>query len=216
MIRRRINGTVTLKMHGPIKVSELYAITESVLKFKGFAMSRRDNLVTIVPAVDALTIDPTLKTNGEAVQPGDVVVTTVYNLKYINAQSAMGLLTNMKLGTSINPVVETNTLIVTDYAYRMDRIDKLMAMVDQPGAPKQFKFRQLKYTMASVLVPKIQAIAQQIGTETMNVQTGAAVATPAQGRRICASPRPMPQPQPGQPASSRRYILIMTNAPTAC
>jgi type II secretory pathway component GspD/PulD (secretin) len=199
----RINGTVTLKLHGPITVSELYTITESVLKFKGFAMSRRDNLVTIVPAVDALSIDPTLKTNGEPVKPGDVVVTTVYNLKYINAQSAMGLLTNMKMGTSISPVVETNTLIVTDYAYRIERIDKLLAMVDQPGTPKEFKFRQLKYTMANTLVPKIQAIAQQVGTEALNVQTGAP--TPPT-RTYGRSPRPVPQAQPGQQQQPGVYL----------
>jgi general secretion pathway protein D len=205
----KINGTVTLKIRdNRIKVSELYALTESVLKFKGFVMSRRDNLVTIVPAADALTIDPTMKSAGEKVKPGDVVVTTVYNLKYMSAQSAQALLTGLKLGTSINPVTETNTLIVTDYAYRMDRIDKLIALVDQPGAPKQFKFRQLKYTTASSLVPKIQSIAQQIGTETINVQTGQTSMPGRQGMRSRPQPA-MPQPpQPGAAQSNQPTIFL--------
>lgn len=196
----KINGTVTLKIReNRIKVSELYALTESVLKFKGFVMSRRDDLVTIVPAAEALNIDPAIKGSGEQTKPGDVIVTTVYNLKYMTVQSAQTLLTNMKLGASLNPVTETNTLIVTDYAYRMDRIDKLIAMVDQPGAPRQFKFRQLKYTLASALVPKIQSVAQQIGTETMNIQTGTGGGS---GRPGAARPSPRPMPQPGQPAAA--------------
>jgi general secretion pathway protein D len=197
----KVNGTVTLKLRGPINVSELYAVTESVLKFKGFAMSRRDNLVTIVPAGEALNIDPTLKTNGEKVKPGDVVVTTVYNLKYISAQSANLLLVNMRLGTSINPVAESNTLIITDYAYRMDRIEKLLDMVDQPGPTRLFRFRQLKYTLASALVPKIQAVAQQLGG-TMNVQVGV-TAPPARGpvRAPFRPPTPSPAAAPtGQPS----------------
>jgi general secretion pathway protein D len=198
----RVNGTVTLKIRGPIKVSELYTVTESVLKFKGFAMSRRDNLVTIVPVADAPAIDPTIVTNGEKLKPGDIVVTAAYNLKYVNVQSAMGLLTNMKMGTSLYPVAESNTLIVTDYAYRIERIDKLIEMIDQPGAPKLFKFRDLKYTLASALVPKIQAIAQQIGSETINVQVGAAAAAPTRpGYRTPT--RPGIRPQPVQPAAGQ-------------
>ncbi|MDO8310794.1 MAG: secretin N-terminal domain-containing protein, partial [Sideroxyarcus sp.] len=100
----------------------------------------------------------------------------------------------------LNPVVETNTLIVTDYAYRSDRIDKLIAMIDQPGAPRQFKFRQLKYTLASALVPKIQAIAQQIGTETLSIQTGQPAATARPGMR--GQPRSQPQPQASQSGQS--------------
>ena len=196
----KINGTVTLKIRdNRIKVSELYALTESVMKFKGFAMSRRGNLVTIVPIAEAVGNDPAIRVGGEQAKPGDVVVTTVYNLKYMNVQSATTLLTSMKLGASLNPVMETNTLIVTDYAYRMDRIDKLIAMVDQPGAPKLFKFRQLKYTLASALVPKIQSIAQQIGTESMSVQTGTSGGTARPGT---ARPSPRPAVAPGQPPAA--------------
>ena len=203
----KINGTVTLKIRdNRIKVSELYALTESVLKFKGFAMSRRGNLVTIVPIAEAIGNDPAIRAGGEQAQPGDVVVTTVYNLKYMNVQSALTLLTNMKLGASLNPVTETNTLIVTDYAYRMDRIDKLIAMVDQPGAPKQFKFRQLKYTLASTLVPKIQSIAQQIGTETINIQTGQPSMPGRSGTR--AAPRPQPVGPGAAPSSNQPTIFL--------
>jgi len=36
----------------------------------------------------------------------------------------------------------------------MTRIEELLQMIDKPGEPKQFRFRQLKYTMAKTLAPK--------------------------------------------------------------
>ena len=57
--------SVSLRLHGKlqgdIRVKDLYPLLESVLKFKGFAMTRhKDNLVTIVPMAEALQADPTL------------------------------------------------------------------------------------------------------------------------------------------------------------
>jgi hypothetical protein len=37
----KVTGAVTLKLRGPIKVKELYPLVESVLKFKGFVMTRK-------------------------------------------------------------------------------------------------------------------------------------------------------------------------------
>jgi general secretion pathway protein D len=186
-----VRGEVALKLQGPIKVKDLYPLLESVLKFRGFVMTRKGNLVTIVPAADALNIDPTLQPEGQ-IQLGDIVITRVFNLKYIDATSAQNLLTNMKLGANITPILETGTLIVTEYAYRMARVEELLEMVDQPGTPKEFRFRQLKYTMAATLAPKIKTLAEQIGTVSVTI----AAPTPEQPpvRRIRGRPAPTPAP----------------------
>jgi len=44
-----LKGEVTLVLQGPIKIKELYPLAESVLRFKGYVMTRRGNLITIVP-----------------------------------------------------------------------------------------------------------------------------------------------------------------------
>ncbi|MBN1393356.1 MAG: hypothetical protein JW947_11225 [Sedimentisphaerales bacterium] len=188
----QVRGEVALKLQGPIKVKDLYPLLESVLKFRGFAMTRKGNLVTIVPAADALGIDPVFHPEGGEVQLGDIIITRVFNLKYIDATSAQNLLTNMKLGANITPIPETGTLIVTEYAYRMERVEELLEMVDQPGTPKEFRFRQLKYTMAATLAPKIKTLAEQIGTVSVTI----AASTPEQQpvRRIRGRPAPAPTP----------------------
>ena len=173
----KVKGDVTLKLQGklrgPIKVKDLYPLLESVLKFKGFVMARKGNLVTIVPVAEALAIDPALQTDQGRVELGDVIITRVFNLKHISAANAKNLLDGMKLGLNINTSASAmGKLIVTGYAYRMARIEELLRMIDKPGEPRQFRFRQLKYTMAKTLTPKIKTLAEQLGT--VSVAIGAA------------------------------------------
>ncbi len=130
--------SVSLRLHGKlqgqVRVKDLYALLESVLKFKGLAMtSHRAGLVTIVPVTDALDVDPALVgPDGAAMTVGDMVVTRVFSLRYVNTSSAMNLLNNLKLSVSASPIEETGTLIVTCYAYRMARIEQLLDLVDPP------------------------------------------------------------------------------------
>ena len=167
----KIRGqTVSLKLHGKlqgeIRVKDLYPLLESVLKFKGFAMTcHKDNLVTIVPADDALRVDPTLlDANDTSLGAGDMVVTRVFDLQYVSPASAMNLLDGMKLSVAASPIEETGTLIVTCYAHRMERIGRLLQMVDRPGRPREFRFRQLKYTMADTLTKKVEVLVAQLQT----------------------------------------------------
>ncbi|HUW20456.1 MAG TPA: secretin N-terminal domain-containing protein [Sedimentisphaerales bacterium] len=52
----QVKGNVALRINGElrgcIKAKELYAMTESVLQFHGYAMTRKGNLVTVRPIVD--------------------------------------------------------------------------------------------------------------------------------------------------------------------
>ncbi|MFH1615087.1 MAG: secretin N-terminal domain-containing protein [Planctomycetota bacterium] len=198
---------VTLRIQDKIKLKELYGVLESVLKFSNLSMSRRGNLVTIVPSEQILDVDPVLITDGQAPAVGDVIVTRVFRLRFIDPSSAETLLKNMKLGASFQTVSETGTLIVTDYAFRMERMARLLELVDQPGEPREFKFRQLKYTLASVLAPKIMSLAEQMGTISITVaeKPAAAPQPPARGRRRPA-PAPAPKAKPEEGARGGVYL----------
>jgi type II secretory pathway component GspD/PulD (secretin) len=206
----QVRGEVSLKLQGPIKVKDLYPLLESVLKFRGFVMTRKGNLVTIVPAADALGIDPALQPEAAGgVQLGDIVITRVFRLNYIDTASAQNLLTNMRLGANISPIPETGTLIITEYAYRMARVEELLEMVDQPGAPKQFKFRQLKYTMAATLAPKIKTLAEQLGTVSVTIAAPSAAQTPV--RRVRRG-QPVPQPVAPPTATAAAKTAVYLDA----
>jgi general secretion pathway protein D len=170
------------KFRGPIKVKDLYPLLEDVLKFKNLAMTRgKGNLVTIAPVANALDIDPALlETQEDKIERGDGIVQRVFKLEHIDTITAQNLLTGMKLTTSITAIPETKTLILTGYSHRMARIQALLNIVDRPGEPRKFRFRQLQYTMAETLAPKLQSLAEQLGTLSITIaETSAPDTTPA-------------------------------------
>ncbi|MGD1042423.1 MAG: secretin N-terminal domain-containing protein [Sedimentisphaerales bacterium] len=192
---KKVKGMeVNLKVQGPIKVRELYPLVESVLRFTGLAMTRKGNLVTIVPIADTLDIDPALiESDSGQVKAGDVIVTRIFQLNYIDTASAKALLEGMKIG-AVTEIAARGALIVTGYAYRMNRVEQLLEVIDKPGTPKQFKFRQLKYTMASTLAPKVKALVEQLGDMSIAISSTPTAATSQPPRRV-----PVRQPTPAQP-----------------
>jgi type II secretory pathway component GspD/PulD (secretin) len=204
-----VTGEVTLKLsgklRGPIKVKELYPLLEVVLKYKNFAMTRHGNLVVIVPLNEVLNYDPVLvEADRGRVLTGDVLVTRPFKLKYIDTASAQNLLQGLQLGaTPIAPIEDARMIIVTDYAYRMPRIERVLELIDKPGEPKKFRFRQLKYTMAQNLVQKVKALAEQL--QNLPITVGA-LQTAAAGQMIPSIPgRPTPvAPVPRPPVPTGR------------
>ncbi|MFC1781091.1 secretin N-terminal domain-containing protein [Planctomycetota bacterium] len=158
-------------LQGPITITDLYQLLEYVLKFKGFVMTRgRGNLVTIVPEANALNIDPILvDPDNPQIATGDVVVMTVFELQNIDTTSAENFLDRMNLALRVEQITQTQTLIVTAYAHRIQRIRELLDIVDKPGKPRQIRFRKLQYTMAESLTPKLQTLAERLGTVSIKI-----------------------------------------------
>jgi type II secretory pathway component GspD/PulD (secretin) len=160
--------TVTLKLHGKlqgkVRVKDLYSLLETVLKFKGLAMTRQGgNLVSIVPAADALQADPGLvDPNGSPLSAGDVVVTRIFELEYADTASVTNLLQNMKQAVAVSAIEDSQTLFVTCYSQCMDRIERLVSLIDRPGRPREFRFRQLRFTMARTLAEKVRTLAVEL------------------------------------------------------
>jgi type II secretory pathway component GspD/PulD (secretin) len=178
------NEMVTLKLdgkrRGEIRVKELYSLLESVLNFKGYVMTRREgNLVAIAPVLDALQVDPPLvDPNDRMLEAGNIVVTRMYQLKHVDTLSAVNLLENMKLTVAVSAVHETQTLIITCYAYRMNRIESLLAVIDRPGRFRKVRFRELQYITANMLAEKVRALAAEL--ETAGVAIALTPQTPSQ------------------------------------
>lgn len=205
-----VEGEVTFKLHGKLrgamKVKDLYPLLESVLKFKGFVMTRKGNLVLVAPQDQALAIDPVLVEPQQVrIERGDVVVTRLFELEHISTATATEFLEDMKLSLAVSSIAETGTLIVTGYTYRMARIERLLEMVDKPGRPKKFRSRQLRYTMAQTLAPKLQTLSEQLGTVSITI----AAATPT------TPTVPTKRPNETQAQYRRRVILAQQAAKRA-
>ncbi len=171
-----VQGDITLRLQGelkgPLKVKHLYPLLEYALKSKNLVMTRKDNLVLIVPESKVMDVDPELMTQGGLVEYGDVVLTRIFNLRYISTETAENLLDQMKLQIQVTPIPETKTLIVTAYAFRLPRIERLLELVDKEGDPKEFRYRQLKYTLAKNMADKVKGLSEQLSSVDISVSEG--------------------------------------------
>jgi type II secretory pathway component GspD/PulD (secretin) len=170
-IQGNVNISLMLKggQRGKVKISELYPLLESVLRFKNFAMTRKGDFVQIVPMDEVMRIDPQLKTHGGVIEQGDAIITRIFRLEHITPDSAENLLSQMKLSEDIVKIDETKTLIVTAFAFRIPRIETVLELADTPGEPKRFRYRQLQYTMAKSLKEKIKALAEQLDSVDVSI-----------------------------------------------
>ena len=173
---------VKLKVQGKITVGETYKLLESVLRQKGFVMTRRGRLVTIIKTVDANQAaklgDTVIREPDDPIPPGTLIVRTKFTLHHISTTSAKSMLMQLQLGlqNGFQEIPETNTLIVTDYTYRMDQIRQVLDMIDVPGEKKEYKLRTLKYMKPSEMVPKLEKLAGQLQDVSLQISTPAAAA----------------------------------------
>ncbi|MCF7973366.1 MAG: hypothetical protein K9N55_06095 [Phycisphaerae bacterium] len=162
------DDSITLKLHGQlqgkVRVQDLYALLQTVLKFKNLAMVRKDeHLIAVVPVAEVLDTDPALiDPEGGKVQAGDLVVTRLFALQHVGATSAKALLESMKLSLAISVIEQTQTLFVTCYTHRLDRVEQLIQLIDRPGEARFFRIRVLRYTSVESLTQQIQALAGQL------------------------------------------------------
>ncbi len=210
----QVRGEVMLKIHdGKIKVRDCYALLESVLRYKGFVMTRRGNLVTILPVAQMPQFgDPKLRKEDEPIERGDVIISSVFELKHINVNNANNILRQMNLGVANPPpilIAETNTMIITDYAYRMDKIAEVLRLIDVPGTPKRFTHRQLQYMQAGELIPRLQKLAAQLQNLNITVGTSTASAVPT-ARPVVVPGQPVQPGQPGQPVQPQPVPQAVT------
>lgn len=83
-------------------------------------------------------------------------------------------------------IAEMKTIIVTCYAYRMERIEQLLDLVDKPGEGRRYRLRSLKYVMATRLIRKVAELAKELQIVPVTI-------VPTGGR---------PSVQPGLPSQS--------------
>ncbi len=163
-----VKGEVSLKLNGElrgkIKVKDLYGLLEQTLRNNNLVTTRhKGNIVTIVPASNAVAADPPFPDGPmPAEDDGNTIIQRKFDLKHIDTAAAKNLLESMKVTLDATAIPEKHMLIVTAYRYRIERIERLLQIVDQPGEPKKFGFKQLRYTMAKTLTEKVKAMAEQM------------------------------------------------------
>ncbi len=177
-----LTGTVSLRAPKEVSVTALQSILESILEFKGWALSPSpEGFVKVVSASVAGTKPtPFYGPNETAKLPDrDVIVTQVVALKNTDAATVMNSLqgimsgvaapraaqpgrpaaggAGLAAGSRIFAVPGQRMLVLTDYAPNVARMLKMIEVLDVTADQPPLKLIPLKYIRADEYAPKITA-----------------------------------------------------------
>ncbi|MGE4110906.1 MAG: type II secretion system secretin GspD [Burkholderiales bacterium] len=131
----RVKGTVNIVSSRPISKALVYDVFLSALRLQGYAAVEDRGLIKIVPEADAKLHTGRLVTPDRRPRAsGDVIQTQVFTLRHESAAQLVPVLRPLIApNNSITASVGTNTLVITDYAGNLERIERIIQAIDQPG-----------------------------------------------------------------------------------
>ena len=130
----RVKGTVNIVSAKPMSRALVYQVFLSAIRLQGFAVVEERGMVMIVPEADAkVHRSPTLGPQERPRAGGDTIQTQVFKLQHESAAQIVAVLRPLITpNNSITAYQNNNTLVVTDYASNLQRIDKIIASIDRP------------------------------------------------------------------------------------
>jgi general secretion pathway protein D len=131
----RVKGTINIVSAKPMSRALVYEVFLSALRLQGFTAVEERGRVAIVPEIDA-KLHQSLAA-GAPEKPraaGDTIQTQVFKLQYESAAQLVPVLRPLiASNNTIAAYQNNNTLVITDYASNLARIEKIIESIDQPS-----------------------------------------------------------------------------------
>jgi len=179
----RVKGTINIVSAKPMSRALVYEVFLSAMRLQGFTAVEERGRVAIVPEIDAkLHQSVTLGPQDKQRPAGDTVQTQVFKLQYESATQMVPVLRPLiASNNTITAYQNNNTLVITDYASNLARIEKIIESIDQPSGSDPIII-PLHYASALDVAQTIN----RLFTETAQAQ---ATADPMQRFTVAADAR---------------------------
>lgn len=149
----KVKGNVNVVSAAPMPRSLVYPTLVAALRLQGFAAVDDGKVVRIVPEADARQQSVALGANSG---PGDAITTRMFQLKFEAAQAvAAAIKPLLNNAATVVAYANNNTLVVTDYAQNLKRLEMVLGAIDVPGMGLPTMV-PLSYATAAELAPIIQ------------------------------------------------------------
>lgn len=134
IIDPRVKGTVIITSARPVPRDQVYPILLSALRMQGFSAIEGRGVVKIVPEAEAKQ-NYSVTRGKQLNESGDRIITQVYPLQHESAAQLMPVLRPL-IGpnNAIAVLPSSNTLVITDYADNVRRLNAIIEAADQPSA----------------------------------------------------------------------------------
>lgn len=129
----KVKGSITLNSQQALSQNEIIEHLATALRLNGFALVETPNGYRVVTGADAkLQSTQTFTSKNNVV--GDQIITRVIKLNYESAPNVVTLLRPLvSPNNTINALPGNNSILITDYASNINRLEKIIQSVDSPS-----------------------------------------------------------------------------------
>jgi general secretion pathway protein D len=150
LVDPKVQGVINLISNKPLTKLKAIDAFSTALRTSGYALVDVNGVYRVVPQADAKLISNSVAT-GVSKEAGDQIITRVFRLNYESANSLLPVLRPLVSPTNtINAYPGNNTIVITDYASNIQRIAKLIEVIDQPTS-SDVQSIKLQYAIATDL-----------------------------------------------------------------
>jgi len=185
VVDESVRGKVSVIAPTKVTPEQAYKIFESVLQVKGFTTVKAGAVIKVVPSRDVRESAELTQSQQPGETRGDEYVTRMVKLKNIDASSLVSVIQPMiSRDGLVAAFPETNTLIITDDGWNIDRLLQIIGSLDAEGIQQDVAVMPLKLAYADQVATEIQTIMNERGVAggTGSPRPGFASAAPsAQG-----------------------------------
>ena len=150
----RVKGTMTLVTERPVTPAAAWSQFLATLRLQGFTVVESAGLYKVVPEADAKLQSDSVTTSTPGVAGGQIV-TQIFRLNYETANNLVPVLRPLiSPNNTINVNPGNNSLVITDYADNLQRIARIIAVMDVANAT-DVEIIRLKHAIATDLAPLV-------------------------------------------------------------
>ena len=158
----RVKGTVTLNTDRPVSKAAAYSQFLAALRLQGFAVVETAGLYKVVPEAEAkLQGGGVIETTPSG--PGSQIATQIFRLQHESANNLVPVLRPLiSPNNTINVNTGNNSLVITDYNDNLQRIGRIVAVLDVPNA-SDLEIIPLRHAIASDVAPLLARLLESQG-----------------------------------------------------
>jgi general secretion pathway protein D len=177
-----VRGKVSIISPTKVTPQQAYSIFQSVLQLKGFTTVRAGAVIKIVPARDVRQSAELTQSQMPGLSQGDQYVTRMVRLRNIDATSIMAVVQPMVSHDGLVAAFpQDNTLIITDDAFNVQRLLRIIGSLDVQGTQQTVAVMPLKLAFADDLAQQIDKIMTARETALHGGANGGRIIRPGMG-----------------------------------
>jgi general secretion pathway protein D len=159
VLDENVRGKVSIISPTRVTPEQAYSIFQSVLQVKGFTTVQAGSIIKIVPSRDVRQSAELTQSQQPGLTQGDQYVTRMVKLRNIDAGSVMSVVQPMISHDGLVAAFpQDNTLIITDDAYNVQRLLRIIGSLDVQGVRQNVAVIPLKLAFADDLAQQIEKI----------------------------------------------------------